>query len=142
MVDGAEAGCDVGGVTLKPDDKINRVLLCSGKVYYDLIEKRAQIGRDDVVILRLEQLYPFPTNALSAQLNRFTNADVVWVQEEPRNMGAWTFVDWWIEQALIKLEVRAKRARYAGRPASASTAVGQMKRHIAELDAFLNQAFA
>jgi 2-oxoglutarate dehydrogenase E1 component len=142
MVDGAEAGCDVGGITLKGDDKIKRVLICSGKVYYDLIEKRAQTGRDDVVILRLEQLYPFPTNALSSQLNRFTNAEVVWVQEEPRNMGAWTFVDWWIEQALVKLEIRAKRARYVGRPASASTAVGQMKRHIAELDAFLNQAFA
>jgi len=142
MADGAEAGCDVGGIKLAADDKIKRVILCSGKVYYDLVERRAVEKRDDVVLLRLEQLYPFPTNALSAQLNRFTNAEVVWVQEEPRNMGAWTFVDWWIEQALLKLEVKAKRARYIGRPASASTAVGQMKRHNAELEAFLSEAFA
>jgi 2-oxoglutarate dehydrogenase E1 component len=142
MVDGAEAGCDVGGIKLAADDKISRVIICSGKVYYDLVERRATEGRNDVVLLRLEQLYPFPTNALSAQLNRFTNAEVIWCQEEPRNMGAWTFVDWWIEQALGRLEVKAKRARYVGRPASASTAVGQMKRHNAELEAFLSEAFA
>jgi len=142
MIDGAEAGCDVGGVKLKADDKIRRVILCSGKVYFDLVERRAAEKLDDVYLIRLEQLYPFPTNALSELLVRFKNADVIWCQEEPRNMGGWTFVDWWIEQALLKLDISAKRARYVGRPASASTAAGLMKRHNAELDAFLTEAFA
>jgi 2-oxoglutarate dehydrogenase E1 component len=142
MVDGAEAGCDVGGITLAPDEKIKRVILCSGKVYFDLVERRAQEKRDDVVLLRLEQFYPWPMKSISEQLNRFTNAELVWVQEEPKNMGGWTFVDPWLELTLEKLEVRAKRARYVGRPASASTAAGLMSRHLKELDAFLTEAFA
>ena len=142
MIDGAEAGCDVGGVTLQPDDKITRVIACSGKVYFDLIERRALEKRDDVYIVRLEQFYPWPIKSISEVLNRFTNAELVWCQEEPKNMGGWTFVDPWLELTLQKLEVRAKRARYVGRPASASTAAGQMKRHNAELDAFLTEAFA
>ena len=80
--------------------------------------------------------------SISEQLNRFTNADLIWVQEEPKNMGGWTFVDPWLELTLEKLEVRAKRARYVGRPASASTAAGLMSRHLKELDAFLTEAFA
>jgi 2-oxoglutarate dehydrogenase E1 component len=142
MIDGAEAGCDVGGVTLKPDDKINRVILCSGKVYFDLIEQRAKSGRDDVYILRLEQFYPWPLKSLSAELKRFKNAELVWVQEEPKNMGGWTFVDPWLELTLERLSVKAKRARYVGRPASASTAAGLMSRHLKELEAFLTEAFA
>ena len=142
MVDGAEAGCDVGGITLLPDEKITRVIACSGKVYFDLIERRALEKRDDVYIVRLEQFYPWPIKSISEVLNRFTNAELVWCQEEPKNMGGWTFVDPWIELTLGKLEVRAKRARYVGRPASASTAAGQMKRHNAELEAFLTEAFA
>jgi 2-oxoglutarate dehydrogenase E1 component len=142
MVDGAEAGCDVGGITLVPDDKVKRVIVCSGKVYFDLVERRAQEKRDDVVLLRLEQFYPWPMKSISEQLNRFTNAELVWVQEEPKNMGGWTFVDPWLELTLEKLEVRSKRARYVGRPASASTAAGLMSRHLKELDAFLTEAFA
>ncbi|MFC3071399.1 2-oxoglutarate dehydrogenase E1 component [Phenylobacterium soli] len=142
MVDGAEAGCDVGGVTLKPDAKISRVILCSGKVYYDLIEQRAKTGRDDVYILRLEQFYPWPLKSLSNELKRFKNAELVWVQEEPKNMGGWTFVDPWLELTLERLDVNAKRARYVGRPASASTAAGLMSRHLRELEAFLTEAFA
>jgi 2-oxoglutarate dehydrogenase E1 component len=142
MVDGAEAGCDVGGVTLKPDDQISRVILCSGKVYYDLIEQRAKTGRDDVYILRLEQFYPWPLKSLSNELKRFKNADIAWVQEEPKNMGGWTFVDPWLELTLDRLPVKAKRARYIGRPASASTAAGLMSRHLKELEAFLTEAFA
>ena len=142
MVDGAEAGCDVGGITLKADDKINRVILCSGKVYFDLVEHRAKTGRDDVYLLRMEQLYPWPMKSLMKELSRFTNAEVVWCQEEPRNMGAWTFADPWIELTLDKLQVKSRRARYVGRPASASTAAGLMSRHLKELETFLNEAFA
>jgi 2-oxoglutarate dehydrogenase E1 component len=142
MVDGAEAGCDVGGITLKSDDKITRVIACSGKVYFDLIDARAKAGRDDVYIVRLEQFYPWPLKSVLAVLGRFKNAELVWCQEEPKNMGGWTFVDPWIELSLAKLDVKAKRARYVGRPASASTAAGLMSRHLKELEAFLTEAFA
>jgi 2-oxoglutarate dehydrogenase E1 component len=142
MVDGAEAGQDVGGITLKPDDKINRVILCSGKVYFDVVEQRAKSGRDDVYVLRLEQFYPWPLKSLSNELKRFKNAELVWCQEEPKNMGGWTFVDPWLELTLERLNVKAKRARYVGRPASASTAAGLMSRHLKELENFLTEAFA
>ena len=142
MVDGAEAGCDVGGITLKSDDQITRVIACSGKVYFDLIDARAKAGRDDVYIVRLEQFYPWPLKSVLNVLGRFKNAELVWCQEEPKNMGGWTFVDPWIELSLAKLDVKAKRARYVGRPASASTAAGMMSRHLKELETFLNEAFA
>ncbi len=142
MVDGAEAGCDVGGVTLKPDDEIRRVILCSGKVYFDLVDRRAKDGRDDVYLLRVEQFYPWPMQSLRKELARFKNAEMVWCQEEPKNMGGWQFVDPWLELTLEKMKVKAKRARYVGRPASASTAAGLMSRHLKELDAFLTEAFA
>jgi len=142
MVDGAEAGCDVGGIKLKSDDQITRVIACSGKVYYDLIDARAKAGRDDIYIVRLEQFYPWPLKSVLGVLGRFKNAELVWCQEEPKNMGGWTFVDPWIELSLAKLDVKAKRARYVGRPASASTAAGMMSRHMKELEAFLNEAFA
>jgi len=142
MLDGAEAGCDVGGVKLKPDAEIKRVIMCSGKVYFDLVERRAERGRDDVYILRLEQFYPWPLKSVSKELKRFKNAELIWVQEEPKNMGGWTFVDPWLELTLERMTVAAKRARYVGRPASASTAAGLMTRHMKELDAFLTEAFA
>jgi 2-oxoglutarate dehydrogenase E1 component len=142
MIDGAEAGCDVGGVTLKPDAEIKRVVMCSGKVYFDLVERRAATGRDDVYVLRLEQFYPWPLKSVSKELKRFKNAEIIWVQEEPKNMGGWTFVDPWLELTLERLNIAAKRARYVGRPASASTAAGLMSRHLKELDSFLKEAFA
>jgi 2-oxoglutarate dehydrogenase E1 component len=142
MIDGAEAGCEVGGVALKPDAEVKRVLLCSGKVYFDLVERRATTGRDDVYILRLEQFYPWPLKSLSKELKRFKNAELVWVQEEPKNMGGWMFVDPWLELTLERLNIAAKRARYVGRPASASTAAGLMSRHQKELESFLKDAFA
>jgi 2-oxoglutarate dehydrogenase E1 component len=142
MVDGAEAGCDVGGITLKSDDQIKRVIVCSGKVYFDLVDQRAKLGRDDVYLLRLEQFYPWPMKSLMNVLGRFKNADLIWCQEEPKNMGGWTFVDPWLELTLDKLDIKAKRAKYVGRPASASTAAGLMSRHLKELETFLNEAFA
>ena len=142
MIDGAEAGCDVGGVTLKSDTEIKRVIVCSGKVYFDLIEQRAKSGRQDVYILRLEQFYPWPLKSLTNELKRFKNAELVWCQEEPKNMGGWQFVDPWLELSLERMSIKAKRARYVGRPASASTAAGLMSRHLKELETFLTEAFA
>jgi len=127
---------------LKPDDAIRRVVLCAGKVYYDLLEEREKRGIDDVYLLRIEQLYPFPAKGLVTALSRFKNADIVWCQEEPRNMGAWFFVDSYIEWALAQFDGKAKRARYVGRPASASTATGTMAKHVAQLRALLDEAFA
>ncbi|MFN7620693.1 MAG: 2-oxoglutarate dehydrogenase E1 component [bacterium] len=140
--DDAERRPDVAGITIKPDADIRRVILCSGKVYYDLLERREREGIDDIYLMRLEQFYPWPMKSLLTELGRFANAELVWCQEEPKNMGGWTFVEPWLELTLEKLSVKAKRARYVGRPASASTAAGLMSRHLKELDAFLTEAFA
>ena len=129
-------------IKLVADDKIRRVVLCSGKVYYDLYEERERRGIDDIYLLRIEQLYPFPTKALMTELSRFKQAEVVWCQEEPRNMGAWVFVDIFLEWVLNQIGAKHRRARYVGRPASASTAVGQMSIHLAQLGKFLNEALA
>jgi len=140
--DDAELDTGLTPVKLKPDDQIRRVILCSGKVYYDLLDAREQKGVDDVYIMRLEQFYPWPVKSLSNELSRFKTAELVWCQEEPKNMGGWTFVDPWLELTLARLQVATKRARYVGRPASASTAAGLMTRHAKELNAFLTEAFA
>jgi 2-oxoglutarate dehydrogenase E1 component len=130
-----------GAVKLVRDDKIRRVVLCTGKVYYDLFEEREKRGLDDVYLLRVEQLYPFPMKSLATELARFKGADVVWCQEEPKNMGSWTFVEPYLEWVLDHAGTKVKRPRYVGRPASASTAVGQMSKHLAQLQAFLDDAF-
>jgi 2-oxoglutarate dehydrogenase E1 component len=140
--DDAERNPELTSVRLQGDDAIRRVVLCSGKVYYDLLDEREKRGIDDVYLMRLEQFYPWPMKSLSTELARFRNAELVWCQEEPRNMGGWTFVDPWLELTLERLRVRAKRARYVGRPASASPAAGLMSRHLKELETFLNEAFA
>ena len=140
--DDAQTRPEVAGVKIRADKDIRRVVLCSGKVYYDLLERREKDGIDDVYLMRLEQFYPWPMKSLMTELARFPDAELVWCQEEPKNMGGWTFVDPWIELTLEKLNVTSKRARYVGRPASASTAAGLMSRHLKELDAFLTDAFA
>jgi 2-oxoglutarate dehydrogenase E1 component len=127
-------------IKLVPDERISRVVLCSGKVYYDLYEERERRGIDDIYLLRIEQLYPFPTKALMTELSRFKQAEIVWCQEEPRNMGAWVFVDIFLEWVLNQIGAKHRRARYAGRPASASTAVGQMSLHLAQVKQFLDEA--
>ncbi len=127
-------------IKLVADGKIRRVVLCSGKVYYDLYDEREKRGIDDVYLLRIEQLYPFPTKALIIELSRFKLAEIVWCQEEPRNMGGWVFVDIFLEWVLNQIGAKHRRARYAGRPASASTAVGQMALHLAQLKNFLEEA--
>jgi 2-oxoglutarate dehydrogenase E1 component len=127
-------------IKLKPDDKIRRVILCSGKVYYDLYDEREKRGLDDIYLLRVEQLYPWPHKALINILSRFKGAEFVWCQEEPYNMGAWSFVQPNIERVLEFIGANRTRARYAGRPASASTATGLMSRHLKELKTFLEEA--
>jgi len=127
-------------IKLVSDDKIRRVVLCSGKVYFDLYEEREKRGIDDIYLLRIEQLYPFPTKALITELSRFKQAEFVWCQEEPRNMGAWFFVEVFLQWILNQIGIGSKRVRYAGRPASASTAVGLMSKHLAQLKQFLEEA--
>jgi 2-oxoglutarate dehydrogenase E1 component len=127
-------------IRLVADDKIRRVILCCGKVYFDLLEEREKRGLDDIYLLRVEQLYPFPTKALMTELSRFKQAEIVWCQEEPRNMGAWFFVDTFIEWVLNQIGAKHRRPRYAGRPAMAATATGLMSKHQAQLKAFLEEA--
>jgi 2-oxoglutarate dehydrogenase E1 component len=129
-------------VKLVADDRIRRVVLCSGKVYYDLLEEREKRGLDDVYLLRVEQFYPFPAHSLMTELQRFKKADIVWCQEEPKNMGAWFFMDPNIEWTLEQIGARTRRARYVGRPSAASPATGLMSRHSHELDEFLNEALS
>ncbi|HLV83789.1 2-oxoglutarate dehydrogenase E1 component [Devosia alba] len=141
--DDAEApGAPKTTIKLAADDKIRRVLLCTGKVYYDLLEEREKLGIDDVYLLRIEQLYPFPAKALLDELNRFKNAEVIWCQEEPKNMGAWAFIQPYVEWVFDQMGRTGQRVRYTGRPASASTATGLMRTHLAQLQAFLDEAFA
>ena len=139
--DDAETDGRKAEVELVADENIRRVIMCSGKVYYDLFEEREKRGVNDVYLLRLEQLYPFPVAPMMKELERFKQADMVWCQEEPKNMGSWTFVDPNIERVLDRLDCKSKRARYVGRPASASTAAGTMSLHKKELAAFLDAAF-
>ncbi|WP_430437523.1 2-oxoglutarate dehydrogenase E1 component [Oceanibaculum nanhaiense] len=125
------------------DDKdVKRVVLCSGKVYYDLYEERAKRGIKDVFFLRLEQLYPFPHKALADELKRFPKAEIVWCQEEPENMGSWTFVDRRIEAVLTEVGAKQKRPVYVGRPAAAATATGLLKRHNLEQAKLVDEALS
>jgi 2-oxoglutarate dehydrogenase E1 component len=128
--------CDV-----LPDPHANytatNVLLCSGQVYYDLEAKRQELSDTQTSIIRIEQLYPFPTELLKEELDKYANVDeVVWVQEESRNRGAWTFLIEAIQEALA-----GRTIRYVGRPPSASPATGSLKRHLKELNRLLNAAF-
>jgi 2-oxoglutarate dehydrogenase E1 component len=125
------------------DDAVRRVVLSSGKVYFDLAKARASNGGGDrVALIRVEQLYPFPSEALAEILGRYRNAEIVWCQEEPQNMGAWNFVDRRIEQVLADLGVAAKRPRFAGRAEAASPATGLFKRHIEEQAQLVADALA
>jgi 2-oxoglutarate dehydrogenase E1 component len=125
---------------LAPADQVKRVVICTGKVYYDLLMERRERGIKDVAIVRLEQLYPFPVKSLKAAIEAYKNADVVWCQEEPENNGGWTFVDRRIESVLTCLDNAAKRPKYVGRKAAASPATGLAKTHAAEQAALVNEA--
>jgi len=129
-------------IRLAKDDEIRRVILCTGKVYFDLLEDREKRGVNDVYLMRLEQLYPFPAKALHGELARFPNAQIVWCQEEPKNMGAWAFIQPYVEWVLAQLGREGERPSYVGRASAASTATGLMSKHLYELKAFLDEAFA
>jgi len=129
-------------IKLVKDSKIRRVVLCTGKVYYDLYEEREKRGINDVYLLRVEQLYPFPAKALITELSRFRSAQMYWCQEEPKNMGAWSFIDPYLEWVLAHIDAKYQRVQYAGRPAAASPATGLMSKHLAQLQAFLDDALS
>ncbi len=125
---------------IAPAEGVRRVVLCSGKVYYDLLAARRERNLNEVAILRLEQLHPFPEKTLGRLLAPYRNAEVIWCQEEPENMGAWTFVDRRIERVLTGLDGSAKRPRYAGRPEAASPATGLARVHAAQQAALVADA--
>ncbi|MEP5155594.1 2-oxoglutarate dehydrogenase E1 component [Planktotalea sp.] len=125
---------------LVADDKIKRVVMCSGKVYYDLLEERDARGIDDIYIMRFEQFYPFPANSAKTELGRFKNAEMVWCQEEPKNQGGWTFMEPNLEWALEQVKAKQTRPVYAGRSASASPATGLASQHKAQQTALIDDA--
>lgn len=126
--------------TLGKAKDIKRVILCSGKVYYDLFEEREKRGIKNIAILRVEQLYPFPAASLLKELSQYPNADVVWCQEEPKNQGAWFFVDPLTEDVLKQSGNKSKRLSYVGRPGAAAPATGYLKRHAEEQAKLVNDA--
>ena len=127
-------------LTLKADAKIKRVVICSGKVYYDLLAERDKREADDIYLLRLEQFYPFPAMAMTKELERFKGAEIIWCQEEPKNQGYWSFVEPNIEWVLGKIGAKHGRPRFVGRAASASPATGLASRHKMEQEALVSEA--
>jgi 2-oxoglutarate dehydrogenase E1 component len=125
---------------LAPDDSIRRVVISSGKVYYDLLEARDERGIEDVYLMRLEQFYPFPALSLTKELSRFKQAEIVWCQEEPKNQGGWTFVEPNLEWVLGRIEAQHGRPRYVGRAAAASPATGLARQHKQQQDALVDEA--
>ena len=129
-------------IKLKKSDKIRKVILCSGKVYFDLLEAREKLKKDDVVIFRIEQLYPFPVKPLVKEIKRYAkNAKFYWCQEEPKNMGAWLLVRDYIQWTLKYIGAKNKEIMYIGRNPAASPATGYAKRHLAQQKAIIDQVF-
>ena len=123
------------------DDQIERVILCSGKIYYDLVDEREKLNANKVQIVRLEQLYPFPVKTLVKHLNRFKNAKkFVWCQEEPQNMGPWNHVERYINKTLELIKTSCKNVIYTGRSPSASPATGFLKKHLAQQQEIVKKA--
>jgi len=116
--------------------------MCSGKVYYDLLEERDSKAIDDVKIIRLEQIYPFPHKTLVEILSQTKKAELVWCQEEPKNMGSWTFVRDYLEAAMQEAGMSTSRAIYAGRKEAASPATGSAARHKHEQEELVSAALA
>jgi 2-oxoglutarate dehydrogenase E1 component len=116
----------------KRDEKIKKVVMCSGKIYYDLIEARENFKNYSVIFIRIEQLYPFPVKTLANILKRYTKAKFIWCQEEPQNMGAWNTVRNYIDRTLEIVDFGEKSVKYVGRKASSSTATGNLNKHLAQ----------
>ena len=128
-------------ISLADDDSIDRVILCSGKIYYDIVEQREKLKADKVQIVRIEQLYPFPAKTLAKHLNRFKNINkIIWCQEEPQNMGCWNHVERYINRTLQYLKSEPKKISYVGRSPSASPATGYLKKHLAQQEEIVTKA--
>ena len=123
---------DSGLLKLKKDTNINKVVICSGKIYFDLLEARELSKNDKIVLIRIEQLYPFPAKTLAQMLKRYKKAEFIWCQEEPQNMGAWNTVRNYIDRTLEIIQAKSGRIKYIGRKASASTATGNLNKHLAQ----------
>ena len=121
-----------GFIKLKKSGKIKKVIICSGKIYYDLIEAREKYKNNKVTFIRLEQLYPFPAKTLANILKRYTRAKFIWCQEEPKNMGAWNTVRNYIERTLEMINFRDINIKFVGRSASSTTATGNANKHLAQ----------
>jgi 2-oxoglutarate dehydrogenase E1 component len=128
--------------SLVADDKIKRVVLCTGKVYFDLLEERQKRGVKDVYLMRVEQIYPVPHKALVKDLARFPAADIVWCQEEPRNNGAWTFMIEPLGDIMEEIGRGGERVKYAGRAEAAAPATGLMSKHVAEQAKLVDEALS
>ena len=119
-------------INLNNDNKIKKVVMCSGKIYYDLLEEREKLKNKEVVLVRLEQLYPFPAKTLANILKRYKKAKFLWCQEEPKNMGAWNTVKYYIDRTLEMVKIKGEILKYVGRNAAASPATGNLNKHLAE----------
>ena len=117
---------------LENHNKIEKVVLCSGKIYFDLLEAREITKNKKVVFIRIEQLYPFPAKTLARILKKYKNAHVFWCQEEPKNMGAWNTMRNYIDRTLEIIESSCKGVKYIGRKASSTTATGNLNKHLAQ----------
>ena len=127
---------------LLPDEKIKKVVICSGKVYYDILQERDARKIKDIYLLRLEQFYPFPAMSLTKELTRFKKARICWCQEEPKNQGAWSFIEPNLEWVLSKIVSRAFRPTYVGRTASASPATGLATQHTNQQNKLIDEALS
>ena len=136
---------DVGGyglIKLKKDNKIKKVIMCSGKVYFDLLKEREKLKNDEVFFIRIEELYPFPVKTLAQHLKRFKkNANFYWCQEEPQNMGAWNAARNYIEWTLDYIGSKNLKVSYIGRKAAASPATGYQKKHLAQQKEIIEKVF-
>merc|ERR1711991_752887 len=119
-------------IKLQSEKKIQKVVMCTGKIYFDLLEARERSNNDKVVLIRVEQLYPFPAKTLAKVLKKYKNAEFIWCQEEPKNMGAWNTVKNYIERTLEMINLKDINVKYVGRKASSSTATGNANKHLAQ----------
>ena len=119
-------------IKLQKDSKIKKVVLCSGKIYFDLVEAREKLKNNTVTFIRIEQLYPFPVKTLANILKRYKKAKFIWCQEEPKNMGAWNTVRNYIDRTLEIINLSDISVKYVGRKASSSTATGNLNKHLAQ----------
>ncbi|MFL2801936.1 MAG: 2-oxoglutarate dehydrogenase E1 component [Paracoccaceae bacterium] len=136
--DDAEKGNSI--TKLQKDSKIKRVVICSGKIYFDLLNEREQRKISDIYLLRLEQFYPFPALSFNKELRRFKDAEFIWCQEEPKNQGGWSFVEPNLEWSLNRVNAKYKRAKYIGRASASSPATGLAKQHKKQQELIINEA--